>query len=355
MIGESATRIAAEVATVGCIPLKAPIIPDLDFDEKPVEEARGEDSVLGDQTIRRYGKKWDWSPTIVMYTESGITKGMMGTIFKHHFGKVTSAQNASTGQYLHMLYPTKIPFNVANLGTKALTANINHNEGEVMKNWPHVGGRVKKINLVQAVSSQLEIPTDFFGQFKTTTTAEIGSPVFPAENLRLDSHHLKIYTGATRVGTGPDYTDFTFGGADQIRPYSAEITLTSPYMDEMKLTGTDYAEDTEFDTKWQVEGSFVVDYNDPASGFSSVDQFNNWLSAVTEIPLLFHWDTGVIAGTGDNHSLYIDIPRAVLKKPKIEKDRVKGARVTIAFTGLYDATTTKYPVGMLLKNTAVTI
>lgn len=67
-IGEEANRGTAESTTVGFIPLLNSGIP-----------------------------------------KAAMTKGIIGTLLKHFFGKATSAQNATTGQYRHILYPVLTP------------------------------------------------------------------------------------------------------------------------------------------------------------------------------------------------------------------------------------------------------
>ncbi|HZX35959.1 MAG TPA: hypothetical protein VFF54_05655, partial [Thermodesulfobacteriota bacterium] len=123
-IGEEATRGTGEVTTVGFIPLLNSGIPKMEFDDKRRKEFRGEDTVKGDTAAIRMSRKWGGSLEIPFFTEAGTTKGIIGTLIKHFFGKATSAQNGATGQYGHILYPVADPFATANLGTKALTVNL---------------------------------------------------------------------------------------------------------------------------------------------------------------------------------------------------------------------------------------
>jgi len=65
--------------------------------------------------------------------------------------------------------------------------------------------------------------------------------------------------------------------------------------------------------------------------------------------------TGTQAGTGDNHGLYIDIPRALRSGGSPEYDLEKDPMITLTYEGLYDAATCGYIVGLMLKNTASAI
>jgi hypothetical protein len=356
-IGEEANRGTKEATTVGFIPLAEPFKPKFEPDDKRRKEFRGEDSLLGYTTVRRVSTKWSGGPKIAMYSEAGTTKGMIGTQFKHLAGKATSSQNASTGQYLHMMYGVANPFDAANLGTKALTLNLNLNQGATMKNWPWVGGRHKSVELVQDPGEQLMANFESFGQFRDAATAEIGTPVFPAENLRFDYNGFKLYTGTiTRTGTGPNFTQFAFGSATQIKPDSFKAKISVASEDKLRLAGVKYPDKTRMGI-FELSAEFTIDWEDPAAGFSSADEIEAWLAGPNprEINLFALWDSGTQAGTGDNHQLNLDMPRMVLEGDLADYDLEKDPMVTLKFNGLYDATTCKYLFGLMLKNTATAV
>lgn len=354
-IGEEAARGTKEATTVGFIPLLNSGIPKMEFDEKRRKEFRGEDTVKGDTAVIRLSKKWGGSLEIPFFTEAGATKGIIGTLIKHFFGKVTSGQNGATGQYAHMFYPVADPFATANLGTKGLTVNLNINEGATMKNWPFVGGRVKSLSFDQEAGNHLKMSVELFGQDKAATTAELGSTLFPAENLRADFNNLKVYTGTiTRTGTAPDYTDFTFGSATQLKPDKISVKFENGMEDVLRLSGLDYPDKTRMG-QYKVSLELTIDWEDPASGFSSVDDFNAWLAASSSTNFCLYWDTGTQAGTGDNHGLYIDLPIMERKGGEPDYSLEKDPMVTLKYEGLYDATTAKYIAAILLKNTVITV
>ena len=354
-IGEEATRGTGEVTTVGFIPLLNSGIPKMEFDDKRRKEFRGEDTVKGDTTAIRMSKKWGGSLEIPFFTEAGTTKGIIGTLIKHFFGKATSAQNGVTGQYLHMIYPVADPFLAANLGTKGLTLSLNINEGATMKNWPFVGGRVKSLSFDQEAGNHLKFSVELFGQDKAATTAELGSATFPAENLRADFNNLKVYTGTiTRTGTGPDFTNFTFGSATQLKPDKISVKIENGMEDILRLGGLDYPDKTRMG-QFKVSVEMTIDWEDPASGFSSIDDFNAWLAASSSTNFCLYWDTGTQAGTGDNHGLYIDLPIMERKGGEPDYSLEKDPMINLKYEGLYDATTAKYIAGILLKNTAVSV
>ena len=354
-VGEETTRGTAESTTVGFIPLNSASMPKMEFDDKPRGEFRGEETVKGDTAVIRMSEKWSGSLDTPIFTEAGTTKGIIGTLMKHFFGKVTSAQNGATGQYYHMMYPVPDPFAAANLGTKALTLNWNLNEGATVKNHAFRGGRVKSLSFNQEPGSQLKMTAEMMGQLKTASGTAISSPVFAAENLRCDYKDLTVYTGTiTRTGTAPDYTQFAFGSATALKPDKISVKIDNGMEDVMRLSGVDYPDKTRMG-KFKVTLELTIDWEAPGSGFDSISEFNTWLAGASSTNFFLYWNTGTQAGTGDNHGLYIDIPVANRMGGEPSYNLDKDPMVTLKYEGLYDATTTKYIVGMMLKNTATAI
>lgn len=354
-LGEENLRGTKESTTIGFVPLLSPGIPKMEFDDKRVKEFRGSDSVKGDTTVTRKSRKWTTSLEMPFFTEAGSAAGMSGTILKHFFGRAASGQNGTSGQYYHMFSPVADPFSNANLAASALTVNLNVNEGAVVKNWPFVGGRVKSLSFVQEAGSNLKLTAEVFGQFRDTVTAELGGAIFPAENLRCDYNNLSVYTGTiSRTGTGPDYTDFSFASATRIKPDKISVKIENGMEDVLRLSGVDYPDKTRMG-QFKVSVEFTVDWEDPASGFSSVVEFNDWVNATGTTNFFLHWDSGTPAGAGDNHGLYIDIPGAQRMGGEPQYSLEKDPMITLKYEGLYDGTTAMYIVGVLLKNTAASV
>jgi hypothetical protein len=354
-IGEEATRGTKEATTVGFVPVQEFKLVKPDFMAKKRGEFRGEDSLLGPTTEIRMGQKWEGLElAIPFFTEAGTTKGIIGTLLKHFFGKTSSGQNGATGQYYHMLYGVSDMFAAANLGTKGLSVNMNFMEAAVLKNYPYIGGRVQKIGFKQETGQPLIFSAGLLGQKLDAITAGLSSPVFPAENLRCDYNNLTIYTGVvTRTGTPPNYTNLA-SAATVIKPDSISLDLERGMTDKIILDGNDFPNKT---NNGQITGklSMALDWEDPSSGFSSVDDFTAWLAATSAMNVLLKWDTGTLAGTGDNHSFFIDLPicnrLGGMPVISLEKDPM----ITLEYDLHMDFTTTLYLVGMLLKNTATAI
>lgn len=350
-LGEEAQRGVKESSAVGFIPLLNPAIPKSEFEERERKEFRGEESLLGLSAIERASRRWSASLDLPFFTESGSAKGLMGALLKHFFGRCATGQNGATGQYYHMFYPAADPFSDACLGNRALTLNLNINEGALIKNWPYVGARVKSLAFEQEAGHPLKLTAGLIGQKMDDAIAGIGAPVFAAENLRCDYNNLCIYTGnVTRTGAAPDFTAFTPNGATAIRPDKLSIKMENGMEDALRLSGLDYPDRTRMGV-FKVTVEMTIDWEDPANGFSSVSEFRSWLSGSGETNLFFLWDTGTQAGSGVNHSLCIDLPRLYRKGGEPEYKLDKDPMITLKYEGLYDAVA-KYMAGVLLVNTA---
>lgn len=354
-VGEEAARGTAESSTVGYIPVMSYALPKPDYMAKKREDFRGEETALGHTTEERWGQRWDGlSLETKFYTEAGVAKGIVGTLLRHFFGKATSSQNGATGQYRHMLYAVNDPFGAAALAAKAITYNMNLTHGETLKNYPYVGGRVSKLAFKQEPGAPLVMSVDGMGQKLNAIGAGLASPTFPAENLRCDYNALTVRQGAvvTRTGTAPDYTDITSNGT-VVKPDSLTLELERGMEDRQVLDGTTSPGKT---TVGMLTGklSMGFDFEDPASGFSSVAEFLAWVAGVSSTNYLLTWNTGTQAGTGDNHSLIIDLPvcNRIGGMPEIKRDA--GSKITLEYDLHYGATP-KYAAGILLKNTATAV
>lgn len=354
-IGEETTRGTKESTTVGFVPLNSFALPTPDYMANKREEFRGEDTALGHTTERRMGQQWSGlSIETPFFTQSGTVTSSIGTLIKHFFGKATSAQNAATGQYAHIMYPVADPFATANLGTKALTLNMNAMHGATIKNHPYYGGRVTKLTFAQESGSPLIMTAECMGQKLATVEAGIASPAFAAENLRCDYNNLTVRQGATvtRTGSAPNYTNITSTG-NVVSPDSITVEFERGMEDRIILNGTDTTGKTSVGI---LTGklSMTIDFEDPSSGFSSVDEFTTWLASQSETNFLLTWDTGTAAGTGDNHSLIIDLPvcNRLGGMPEIVRDG--DPKITLEYDFHYSATTL-YAAGVLLKNISTAV
>lgn len=360
-MGEEDLRGTAEDTAVFFVPVMTGAKPVSEFQDDPTKDFRGAENRLGDQTITRKFESWNTPPDIPLYSELAGPDGPAGIakILKHGLGKATTGAAKEISAYPHMIYPHIDPFDTGSIGSKALTYNDNMSEGATVINTPYVGGRVKALNFEQELPEQLKLSLEMFGQYKDVQGAEIGDEAYPLETLRFDYDDLEFYQGVPAyTGDAPDYTEIDPSGGNLIKVDKLSIKITNGFEDVKRSSGLKYAEHTRVNGPFKVELEFTMDYEDPASGFSSVDDFNAWLTAASETAFTALWDTGtVVAGgaTTETHKLIIDMPRMQRMGGEIEFDLEKDPLITLKYEGLFDPTTTQYLVGILLQNSAETI
>lgn len=357
-IGQEAARGTAESTTVGFIPVTNPAPPTFEPEDIRKGEYRGEETALGAIGFRRMSTKWSYPLETNLFSEAGTTAGIVGTSLRHAIGYGTSTQNGSTGQYYHMLYPVSDPYSVTGAGkvlNDALTINHHLSEGATTKNHAYFGGRVMSLALSQEPGQLLKANFNIVGQGKEASAAAIATPTYAAEDLRFDNRDLTCYTGTiTRTGTGPDYTEFAFGSATSFIPDKVDINIEFGREDKSRLSGLIYPDKTVVGQP-KVTLALTINFDDPASGFSSSDERNRFLAGIAYTNFFFHWDTGTQAGTGDNHSLYIDLPVCKGMPDNPELSMETEGMITLNYECDFDSTTTNYLIGMMLKNTAATI
>jgi len=358
-VGEEATRGTAEKTTVGFIPIKTAVVPEMTFNDVNREEFRGDDTSKGATTKRRLGQAWTAEIDSPMFADAGTTDSMVGTKLKHQFGHVTSTQNASTGQYAHMFSVPSDPYasGGGDIDAKALTFNINRSRDDTTKNYVYRGGRGSGCSFEQAIGEPLMFNSSWMGQTLETAGGgtAIASPTYAAENLRFDFDNLTAYTGTiTRAGTGPDFTDITFGSATPFSPDNVSISIDFARNDKNVLDGTNSPSLTSFGRATGTL-SFTIDLR--TAGFDSETEFDNFFSTpeTTTNNFAFLWDSGTVAGTaGDNYSFIIDCPECVLTSAAPEYSLETNPLITLEYEFMYNSTTA-YNVGAMLKNESATV
>ena len=320
--------------------------------ETEITGGRGHDTLLGGQGMRLTEQRANHTINIEAHTETHTTKDGYYLLLKHIFGSSFTAQNATTGQYSHLFFPSPKVFDEpeSELENQALSLNYNASRGDDVRRMAFVGMRPNGITFSQAVNpAELILQIPLMGFRRLASDTEVAFTGMPAENLLMSYQHLKIYTGTiTPTGSAGQYTNFDISGATQILTVGANITCNRNHEDQRRTNGTIYPARTKHG-KIAVEGSFEVDWQNPAGGFNAYDEFE-LSKGVSERELLFVWDTGTQAGTGQNHSMMVHIPRAFLAstKPSFAEDR--DAMLPLNYVGQFDATH-GYKIGILLKNT----
>ena len=92
---------------------------------------------------------------------------------------------------------------------------------------------------------------------------------------------------------------------------------------------------------------------DPASGWSSIDQYENWISD-TDIELFFEWDNGVVIAGSATYKLMVHLPRVHITDSNIN-DVLEGENMFTMTGEALSSTDDSYSVGLFLQNSCPSI
>lgn len=334
------------------LPTLSDVQPESDFTDKPRVEFRGQDTALGSVNVQRTEQKW--SATIKCYWYPGKETGLL---FKHTFGNSGARVLVDTTAYKGLLNPVAMPFGAGMpLGTKAIALIANTDEGGVTKSQLFGGGRVTSCKISCKGTDDIELEFTVQGWFiGPVDQAAIGGVSFPPANP-FNSSQYKAYIGGVpvRTGSAPNYTDLAPGTAVQFSPDSLTITINNGLKDKVVGNGIKGPTKTYRDTAFGYDVDCPVDYEDPASGFSSADEFKKLISGPAINNLFVVFDTGELAGAAtQTYTATLDLPRAQQKNPKKPDRSAEGKTpgLKMGFTSLC-STVTGYPVAMQLTDKA---
>ena len=280
-----------------------------------------------------------------------------GILIKHALGKANTRSVVDVTAYKGIVYPLANPFISTELDTKAIGIVANTDEAGTTKSQYYGGGRIKSMSIsgegTDDVKLTFEIqgPAEHIGAVDQTATAGVSFP--SAAPFTTDDCLLYIGAGITRTGTGPDFTDIVPNTMNAFRPDSFEITITNGLNDKQVMDGNLGPNKTFREGKFTVQAVTPIDYEDPASGFSSADQFKLTFSGPQTSSILLVMDNGELAGSAtENYETVVDLAN-LLVVPETPERSSEGVQPTVNFTfnSLYDSTT-KYPVGILTTDQA---
>ena len=138
---------------------------------------------------------------------------------------------------------------------------------------------------------------------------------------------VRLYAGQIeRIGIAPDYKDFICDSAVEIKSDRIAVKIE-------KIEGT---------SQYKVSLELTIDWEDPTSGFSSVDEFSSWISSSYETSFCLYYDFK------ERGEFYIDIPRMQLTGGKPSSSSDKEPLITFQYEGLHNPSF-GYTVGMLYK------
>jgi hypothetical protein len=229
----------------------------------------------------------------------------LGTLFKHLYGISSVSGPVDTTAYQTNYYPESMPYGTGRtLVDKAIGVVPNLDDGAGTTKSRYVGGMRNvdgfTIEVDPAADVTINMPFQGPGQYlgSLATLEAIGT--LPTVDPYVGSD-VTCFTGSgvSVTGSAPDYTEIGEGTMDQFAPDTLSITITPGRSDKSILDGVDGANHTtrEDGSQVKVELKYTIDFEDPASGFSSADLYEANLAAMQYIPHVIKFTSATLAGS----------------------------------------------------------
>lgn len=328
-------------------PVSGKIEPQTEFKDEARNEFRGQDTRLGDLTVVRKSTSAKHDLEMFLYPID-----IIGTLFKHALGYAGSRSLVDTSAYQGIIYPPAAFHygNGGNLAAKALTLIANTDLDGVTKAQIFRGFRVKGFKI------EFKRPDDIKITFQLITGPWIGVPGQTATvgasftTLKpYNSDDLLCYSGAgiTRTGTGPNFTNIAPNTMQQFVPDDLTLTWDSGIDDEDVLNGLNGPSKTVVKGQAKCSLEFGLDFSDPATGYSSYDEYVALHSAVRTLPFLLQLTGPDLAGAATQyHKHLFDLPNMRMIGAPPERDNSgKTPKFKAKYESLYDSTC-QYPLAI---------
>lgn len=335
------------------LPVMSTLQPTTNFDDQPRKEFKGQDTALGDASVVRRSGQWTMTIECAYYPGAEV-----GLLLKHALGKSETRVVEDISAFKGILYPLAEPYGIGNeLAQKAIGIIANTDEGGTTKAQYFGGGRIKSANLKGEGTDdvkwifEIQGAAEHIGPVDQTATAGVTFPV--AAPFSTNDCLLYIGAGITRTGTAPVFTDLAPNTMNPFQPDNFDITITNGLNDKNVFDGLLGPNKTFRESQVAVTVTTPIDYEDPASGFSSADQFKLTFDGPQTSSILLVMDNGELAGAAaSNYETIVDLAN-LLVVPETPERSSEGLQPTVNFTfnSLYDATA-KYPVAIFTTDQA---
>jgi hypothetical protein len=344
---EETTRGTSVGTTLLSLPVMNTLLPSFNPEDEGRDEFAGECTGLGSRNTVRRGSQWTYSLECAYYPIAAT-----GLLLKHSLGKSGTRSVVDTTAYSGISYPVVQPYGTGReLEDKAIGIWVVYEKEGVSYKRYYGGGRITSATLTgegtddAKLTFEIQGPGEYIGSEAVndlTFTNPTVSPFVSSDIL------MYIGSGISRTGTAPDFTALDVGTMDAFKPDSLTVTWTSGLNDKVIIDGIQGPNKTTREGKFAVEAQFPIDLADPASGFSSWDEYTARLSGPHTNSVLITMDNGEVAGsTTETYSTRIDLANLLAQHetPEVNSDGSQGT-VALSYASLYD-TTAEYPIGIL--------
>lgn len=329
------------------------LAPKFKATDQPRKEFKGANTALGDSTVQRKESIFTFAPEMYIYPGKEINLKL-----KHLLGFSGIRATVDVSGKKGIFYPLTMPYGSgANLGDKAIGLEPNIDRDGATKSQVWGGWRPKSGTITIKPPEDVTIafdgqgPGPFVGD---PNQAETASTLFPS-STPFSYSDVKYYigAGASRTGTAPDFTDLAVGTMNQFKPDNMTIKITNGLDDKFQGDGVRGPTKSERTSQFMVEIDFEIDFRDPASGFSSIDQFESLFEGPQTTSLMVVLDNGQLAGaTTENYKWVIDVPLAQVECDSPDPDNEgKQVKAKYKLTRLFDSAV-GYPIAIMTVDTA---
>lgn len=337
--------------------LFVPVLKGIEPNFKPKDESRkefrGNDTALGDASVLR--RESQFTSNLELAALPGAETGLF---LKHLFGFAGTRATVDVSGKKGMLYPKAMPYGTGMaLVDKAIALEPNLDRDGVTASQKFAGYRPKSATI--AIKPGGDITISFEGQgagawVGAPNQAAVGGVSFPTNSPFLfNEAAFYIGTGITRTGTAPDFTDIAPGTMAQFMPDECTIKINNGLDDKTILNGVAGPSKTERVSQFGSDIEFTLDFRDPATGFSSIDEFEATFTGPRTNSLLVVLTSSVLAGSAtEKYKWVLDFPLVLLEADPPERDNEgKQQKCKMKWKTLYSSVTA-YPVAMLTVDKA---
>lgn len=316
------------------LPVISGLSPKFSPKDEPRKEFRGADNALGDVSVRR--KESQFTTNIEAHLYPGVE---IGVHLKHLLGFAGSRSVVDTSGYKGILYPMTMPYGSGqSLEDTAIGYSPNVDRDGTTKTQYHGGDRKKSATLT--IKPGEDITITFEGQgagpyIGAANQTAVAGASFPSDTLIYHGSMAKYYigTGASRTGTAPNYTDIGPGTMTEFAPDDFTLKITNGLDDELVSNGIRGPSHTIRSAQFDWSADFSIDFRDPSSGFSSIDEFEAQYSAPRTNSLMVVITHTLLAGAATAYyTEIIDLPLGMvtIENPDVDNEgKQRKAKISV--------------------------
>lgn len=325
---------------------------------KPTDEPRAEfagaNTAMGSRTVRRKESQFTAAPKI-NYRPGEET----GIFLRQVLGFAGTRSTVDTTAKKGILYPSvAMPWGSGlPLADEALGLVPNLDEAGTTKSQAYGGFRPASLTFEFKGTDDVVVTVEGQGAggwVGTPDQTAVANPSFPAIEP-FNCSEVKYYLGAgiSRTGSAPDFTAIAAGTMKEFRPDSLTLKIATGITDKVVGNGIKGPSKSTRTAQFSVEVNTELDYEDPASLFSSADEYKRLFSGPATNSLLIVMTHADLAGAAtEKYVTIIDVPLMQLNAERATPDNEgKTPSQKLTYKSLIDPAV-GYPIAIMTVDRA---